>query len=157
MNFQSTCFEAMQMCQRNAKCSAAITHVITHCNPKRCRRQKCMHSLQSFYRNKTLIKYAVEVAFCLCKWVDTEIDRVLVVDWFDINISYRIWNPICRKTNNSDEDACMKAQDTLHPTCSQEVDTITPPTCHSVAEGCRSDPQCGWVGFGKQLKIWFEL
>ncbi|XP_065216009.1 uncharacterized protein Gfrl isoform X2 [Planococcus citri] len=113
MNFQSTCFEAMQMCQRNAKCASSITHVITHCNPKRCRRQKCMHSLQAFYRNKTLIKYAVEVAFCLCK-----------------------------KTNNSDEDACMKAQDTLHPSCSQEVDTITPPTCHSVAESCRSDPNC---------------
>lgn len=50
-----------------------------------------------------------------------------------------------RKTNNSDEDACMKAQDTLHPSCAQEVDTITPPTCHSVAESCRNDPQCGFV------------
>ncbi|KAK7601256.1 hypothetical protein V9T40_008697 [Parthenolecanium corni] len=112
-NFQSTCYQAMEMCQKNLKCASAISAIIAYCSSGECRREKCRHSLQAFYRNKSLVKYAVEIAFCLCK-----------------------------KTNNSEEDACMKAQNTLHPSCAQEVDTIAQPTCHSVAEGCRGDHEC---------------
>lgn len=67
MNFQSTCHHAKQICQRHPKCAEAISHVLIYCDPNRCKRNKCRDALQSFYRNKMLVKYAIEVAFCLCK------------------------------------------------------------------------------------------
>lgn len=66
-NFQSTCYQAMEMCQKNQKCASAISAIIAYCSSGECRKEKCRLSLQSFYRNKALEKYAIEIAFCLCK------------------------------------------------------------------------------------------
>lgn len=58
-----------------------------------------------------------------------------------------------RKTGNR-HDACMIAQEKLHPVCAQRPSEImisqtsngamyhTPPACHLVAELCKEDEEC---------------
>ncbi|CAG7726201.1 unnamed protein product [Allacma fusca] len=108
----TTCSSSLQNCQLNPSCSTLLHSVLYWCTNERCRKDTCMLALQSFYRGVEP-KWAFEVAFCLC-----------------------------RKTENR-EDECLVAQEQLHPVCAQRADQgVHPPSCHSLAESCRSQPDC---------------
>ncbi|XP_045481451.1 uncharacterized protein LOC123685686 isoform X5 [Harmonia axyridis] len=48
---------------------------------------------------------------------------------------------LCKKTNNK-QDACLVAQEKLHPVCAQRVVGAPQPTCLSLAEVCRDNKEC---------------
>ncbi|XP_049807107.1 uncharacterized protein LOC126249498 [Schistocerca nitens] len=114
LSLQSTCHLALDACQRNASCRAKLQPVLAACDPApgRCHRHSCMDKLQDFYRQKDLLPFTLEIAFCLCK-----------------------------KTENK-QDECLVAQEKLHPVCAQRVDGQAMPTCHSLAELCREQRSC---------------
>lgn len=43
------------------------------------------------------------------------------------------------------QDACMIAQEKLHPVCAQRIEGTPPPTCLSLAEVCRESKECRFV------------
>lgn len=43
------------------------------------------------------------------------------------------------------QDACMVAQEKLHPICAQRVEGTPQPTCLSLAEVCRENKECRFV------------
>ncbi|XP_017775583.1 PREDICTED: uncharacterized protein LOC108561940 isoform X2 [Nicrophorus vespilloides] len=48
---------------------------------------------------------------------------------------------LCKKTDNK-HDACMVAQEKLHPVCAQRIEGSPQPTCLSLAEVCRENKEC---------------
>ncbi|CAG5100961.1 Similar to Gfra3: GDNF family receptor alpha-3 (Mus musculus) [Cotesia congregata] len=48
---------------------------------------------------------------------------------------------LCKKTQDKD-DACIVAQEKMHPVCAQGHDISELPTCHSLALACREDITC---------------
>ncbi|XP_074095255.1 glial cell line-derived neurotrophic family receptor-like [Cotesia typhae] len=48
---------------------------------------------------------------------------------------------LCKKTQDKD-DACIVAQEKMHPVCAQGHDLSEFPTCHSLALACREDITC---------------
>nr|CAH7722771.1 unnamed protein product [Callosobruchus chinensis] len=57
-----------------------------------------------------------------------------------------IWNMevafcLCKKTDNK-QDACLIAQEKLHPVCAQRTEDIPQPTCLNLAENCRENKEC---------------
>ncbi|XP_018331552.1 uncharacterized protein LOC108741291 isoform X8 [Agrilus planipennis] len=48
---------------------------------------------------------------------------------------------LCKKTDDK-HDACMIAQQKLHPLCAQRVEGSPQPTCLSLAESCRENREC---------------
>uniref|UniRef100_A0A1B0G3Z4 GDNF/GAS1 domain-containing protein n=1 Tax=Glossina morsitans morsitans TaxID=37546 RepID=A0A1B0G3Z4_GLOMM len=55
---------------------------------------------------------------------------------------------LCKKTTNR-HDACMIAQEKLHPICAQrppdnnnQQSYTPPPSCHAVADACKEDREC---------------
>ncbi|XP_044765670.1 uncharacterized protein LOC123321927 isoform X1 [Coccinella septempunctata] len=48
---------------------------------------------------------------------------------------------LCKKTNNK-HDACLIAQEKLHPVCAQRIEGSPQPTCLSLAEVCRDSKEC---------------
>ncbi|XP_050527441.1 uncharacterized protein LOC126897695 [Daktulosphaira vitifoliae] len=112
LNFQSTCHEALEACNKHPECQEMVASVIRNCNQKHCRKTNCMESLQSFYRNDSLLPFSIEIAFCLCK------------------------------KSGVDKDKCLIAQEMLHPECAQRVDGPAKVPCHFLAETCRTKPEC---------------
>lgn len=72
LNFQSTCHEALETCNKHSQCQEMVASIIRNCNHRQCKKTNCMESLQNFYRNESMHSYAIEIAFCLCKWVPIE-------------------------------------------------------------------------------------
>ncbi|CAH1953428.1 unnamed protein product [Acanthoscelides obtectus] len=57
-----------------------------------------------------------------------------------------IWNMevafcLCKKTDNK-QDACLIAQEKLHPVCAQRTEDTPQPTCLHLAENCRENKDC---------------
>nr|XP_023018834.1 GDNF family receptor alpha-like [Leptinotarsa decemlineata] len=48
---------------------------------------------------------------------------------------------LCKKTDNR-QDACLIAQEKLHPVCAQRVEDSPQPTCLHLAEVCRENKDC---------------
>lgn len=71
LNFQSTCHEALETCNKHSQCQEMVASITRNCNHRQCKKANCMESLQNFYRNESMHSYAIEIAFCLCKWVPT--------------------------------------------------------------------------------------
>ncbi|KAG8305933.1 hypothetical protein J6590_058897 [Homalodisca vitripennis] len=66
MTFQSTCNQALELCNNNFECRSALKPVLQFCNITKCKRQNCMEALQTLYRTVDLT-WSLEIAFCLCK------------------------------------------------------------------------------------------
>ncbi|XP_025421932.1 uncharacterized protein LOC112691756 [Sipha flava] len=112
LNFQSTCHEALETCNKHPHCQEMVASIIRNCNQRQCRKSNCMESLQSFYRNESMHSFAIEIAFCLCK------------------------------KSGVNKDKCLIAQEMLHPECAQRVDGTAKVSCHSLAESCRLKSDC---------------
>lgn len=67
LNFQSTCHEALETCNKHSQCQEMVASITRNCNHRQCKKTNCMESLQNFYRNESMHSYAIEIAFCLCK------------------------------------------------------------------------------------------
>ncbi|CAH1117369.1 unnamed protein product [Phaedon cochleariae] len=48
---------------------------------------------------------------------------------------------LCKKTDNK-QDACLIAQQKLHPVCALRTEESSPPTCLHLAEVCRENKEC---------------
>jgi len=78
LNFQSTCHEALETCNKHPQCQEMVASIIRNCNHRQCKKDNCMESLQNFYRNESMHSYAIEIAFCLCKWVTLFVKKKLI-------------------------------------------------------------------------------
>ncbi|VVC33180.1 GDNF/GAS1 [Cinara cedri] len=114
LNFQSTCHEALETCNKQPQCQEMVASITRNCNQKQCKKVNCMESLQSFYRNESMLPYAIEIAFCLCK----------------------------KSSISKEKDKCLIAQEMLHPECAQRVDGQAQVPCHHLAETCRGESDC---------------
>ncbi|XP_050426715.1 uncharacterized protein LOC126837037 [Adelges cooleyi] len=112
LNFQSTCHEALETCNKQPYCQEMVASIFRNCNQKQCKKTNCMESLQSFYRNDSMAPFAIEIAFCLCK------------------------------KSGVNKDKCLVAQEMLHPECAQRADGPGKVPCHALAETCRTKPEC---------------
>ncbi|KAH0956446.1 hypothetical protein HN011_000519, partial [Eciton burchellii] len=108
----STCHHAYGSCINDPDCKKLLQPVLNHCDSATCARNECMEALQHFYTHPDNHKHSVEIAFCLC-----------------------------RKTDGR-KDECIAAQDKMHPTCAQRVDSAEMPMCHSLAENCKENRSC---------------
>lgn len=79
LNFQSTCHEALETCNKHSHCQEMVASIIRNCNHRQCKKANCMESLQNFYRNESMHSYAIEIAFCLCKWVP--LATIIIYTW----------------------------------------------------------------------------
>uniref|UniRef100_A0A2S2NAC9 GDNF family receptor alpha-3 n=1 Tax=Schizaphis graminum TaxID=13262 RepID=A0A2S2NAC9_SCHGA len=112
LNFQSTCHEALETCNKHPQCQEMVASIIRNCNHRQCKKDNCMESLQNFYRNESMHSYAIEIAFCLCK------------------------------KSGVNKDKCLIAQEMLHPECAQRADGPAKVPCHFLAESCRAKSNC---------------
>ena len=70
------------------KCKRLMDGVLATCDPNQCNQEACKDNLQKFYRNAET-KWAMDVAFCLCKLVFTwnlylprQLERVMNAAFF---------------------------------------------------------------------------
>ncbi|XP_068230289.1 uncharacterized protein [Palaemon carinicauda] len=106
----STCQTALVGCNGDESCRRLLDPVLAVCD-NQCNRESCMTNLQTFYRNVDF-KWAIEVAFCLCK----------------------------KSSQTADE--CLSAQEKLHPSCARKPAGKVPMLCNRLAAACKEDPGC---------------
>ncbi|XP_064121270.1 uncharacterized protein LOC135225755 isoform X4 [Macrobrachium nipponense] len=106
----STCQTALVGCNGDDSCRRLLDPVLAVCD-NQCNREACMANLQTFYRNVDF-KWAIEVAFCLCK----------------------------KSSQTADE--CLSAQEKLHPSCARKPAGKVPMLCNRLAAACKEDPGC---------------
>ncbi|XP_066976218.1 uncharacterized protein [Macrobrachium rosenbergii] len=106
----STCQTALVGCNGDDSCRRLLDPVLAVCD-NQCNREACMGNLQTFYRNVDF-KWAIEVAFCLCK----------------------------KSSQTADE--CLSAQEKLHPSCARKPAGKVPMLCNRLAAACKEDPGC---------------
>ncbi|XP_063863908.1 LOW QUALITY PROTEIN: uncharacterized protein LOC135102557 [Scylla paramamosain] len=107
----STCHTALQACNKDKACRRLLDPVLAVCDTNQCDREACMNNVQTFYRN-VVFKWALEVAFCLCKKSSAVVDQ------------------------------CMVAQEKLHPSCARKPAGSAPMLCSRLAAACKEDPTC---------------
>ncbi|KAK7067896.1 hypothetical protein SK128_019585 [Halocaridina rubra] len=107
----STCQTALTGCLGDQSCRRLLNPVLAVCDSTQCNREACMSNLQTFYRNVDS-KWAIEVAFCLCK------------------------------KSSSDADECLSAQEKLHPSCARQPAGKVAMLCNRLAEACKLDKGC---------------
>ncbi|KAF2361816.1 GDNF/GAS1, partial [Trinorchestia longiramus] len=107
---QKTCQTSLVECLGDRKCKRLMDGVLATCDANQCSQAACMDNLQKFYRNVDT-KWAMDVAFCLCK------------------------------LSSQTADACLAAQEQLHPTCARKPYGPMP-LCHKIASSCKHDASC---------------
>ncbi|XP_018017197.1 uncharacterized protein LOC108673827 [Hyalella azteca] len=106
-----TCQTSLVECLADRKCKRLMDGVLATCDATQCSQAACMDNLQKFYRNVDT-KWAMDVAFCLCK------------------------------RSSQTADACLAAQEQLHPTCARKPAGRVPLLCHRLAASCKQDASC---------------
>ncbi|CAL4073066.1 unnamed protein product [Meganyctiphanes norvegica] len=106
----STCLTALQGCNDDPLCRRLLDPVLGVCGNE-CDREACMKNLRVFYRNVGF-KWALEVAFCLCK------------------------------KSSATADKCLAAQEKLHPSCARRPEGAGPMLCNRLAHNCKEDKSC---------------
>ncbi|XP_046683343.1 mucin-5AC-like [Homalodisca vitripennis] len=177
MTFQSTCNQALELCNNNFECRSALKPVLQFCNITKCKRQNCMEALQTLYRTVDLT-WSLEIAFCLCKKTKNNQDECL--------LAQEVLHPVCAQqvegsvvpTCHSlaeycrDDDTCKVRLENYEQSCA--VDSVTkqcagsPGECRKAMLGIlgtalRSNCACKGTDFsqlydcmGWQRVLWFN-
>ncbi|KAK8744146.1 hypothetical protein OTU49_001022, partial [Cherax quadricarinatus] len=106
----STCQTALVGCTTEPTCRRLLDPVLAMCDNE-CNREACMSNLQTFYRNVES-KWALEVAFCLCK------------------------------KSSVTANECLTAQEKLHPSCARKTAGPIPMLCNRLAAACKEENGC---------------
>nr|XP_045582939.1 uncharacterized protein LOC123745882 isoform X2 [Procambarus clarkii] len=106
----STCQTALTGCITEPTCRRLLDPVLAMCDNE-CNREACMSNLVTFYRNVES-KWALEVAFCLCK------------------------------KSSLTANECLIAQEKLHPSCARKTAGPVPMRCNRLAAACKEDIGC---------------
>ncbi|XP_076064672.1 uncharacterized protein LOC143038872 isoform X4 [Oratosquilla oratoria] len=107
----STCQSALKGCEADPACHRLLNPILNNCDNDQCNQKACMDSLQTFYRNVET-KWAMEVAFCLCR----------------------------KRGPTANE--CLTAQEKLHPACARKPTGPKPIPCNELAFDCKEDKSC---------------
>ncbi|XP_071514915.1 uncharacterized protein [Panulirus ornatus] len=106
----STCQTALKACNSEPVCRRLLDPVLAMCDNE-CNREACMNNLQTFYRNVES-KWALEVAFCLCK------------------------------NRSVTASECLTAQEKLHPKCAIHPPGSALMLCNRLAAACKEASSC---------------
>lgn len=79
---QLTCDSVYQTCKDDSVCAGALRPVITSCDFHTCNRNACLDALQQFYRYSNE-DFTLDIAFCVCKYVQKYSFSSLIYDWSD--------------------------------------------------------------------------
>ncbi|KAI5699621.1 hypothetical protein M8J76_013870 [Diaphorina citri] len=112
LKLESTCNEALEMCEQNLECKLALSKITQSCRYYNCKRLKCREALQNFYTTVDE-KLSIEAAFCLCKKNKGITNQCLVAQ--------DLFHPVCAQQ--------LDAGNTV-------------PTCDSLVVKCRTDNVC---------------
>uniref|UniRef100_A0A8D8SAX1 GDNF family receptor alpha-like n=1 Tax=Cacopsylla melanoneura TaxID=428564 RepID=A0A8D8SAX1_9HEMI len=112
LKLESTCNEALEMCEQNLECKLALSKITQSCRYYNCKRLKCREALQNFYTTVDE-KLSIEAAFCLCKKNKGITNQCLVAQ--------DLFHPVCAQQLDAGNSV---------------------PTCDSLVVKCRTDSMC---------------